>query len=97
MIPPYCYISHGFAFQGEVTPDQGSDGNTYLYMSASKDVESPSNTSILDWGVEGDEEFSYYENHINSLSFFLYVVKVLINTGNSEHALVLLFFEGGVS
>ena len=91
--PLYCYISQGFAFQGEVTPD----GNTYL-MQASKDVESSINTSTLDWGVKGDEEFGYYENHIknDSLSFFLHVIKVLINSGNSEHALVLLFV-GGVS
>jgi hypothetical protein len=34
-------------------------------MQASKDVESSINTSTLDWGVEGDEEFVYYENHIN--------------------------------
>jgi hypothetical protein len=33
-------------------------------MQTSKDVESSINTSTLDWGVEGDEEFGYYENHI---------------------------------
>ena len=45
-------------------------------MQASKDVESSINTSTLDWGVEGDEEFSYYENHIKQVP--------MLNKGSSH-------------
>ena len=56
--PVLLDLSHFFAFQGEVTPDQGADEKTNLFHQQAKRPKVQK--TFLFWG----EEFSYYENNI---------------------------------